>query len=233
MKTWTLFLCSCALTHSIFAQNVPDFKHFTAPGVTGAFYTPWYTLGSTDKGYVFSIGFFLADKGETTPLIMWMPRSGNRSPIEVRSLAAINATVRQLAAGQSPALTTESKINIACKLLSSTIVNKGSGGVRLDPSTENRPEWYISLLRKAGLRESDAAMLNGLVKQAKFTVGDKQWTRSWFEVDSLGSVEKITVTGKVKPLSIQSLQVEAVYDAGRIGVEILKRERILQMQYSQ
>lgn len=70
-------------------------------------------------------------------------------------------------------------------------------------------------------------MLNGLVEQARFTIGDKEWMRSWFEVDSLGSVEKITVTGTVDPSAMKSLQVEAVFEAGRIDVEVLKKERWL------
>ncbi|OIQ85107.1 hypothetical protein GALL_330510 [mine drainage metagenome] len=232
MKTWTLLLCSCVLTHSIFAQNANNFEHFTAPGVTGAFYAPWDPLGPTDKGYVFSIGFFLAGKDETTPLIMWIPKSGNRSPIEVKSLAAINAIARQITAGQSPEAARNITIQIVCRLVSNTMVNMGSGGFILDPNGENKPQSIITRLRKAGLSESDAAMLNGLVEQARFTIGNKQWARSFFEVDSLGSVEKITLTGTVNPPSVKSLQVEAVFDAGRIGVEILKRERRLQMEYS-
>lgn len=232
MKTRTLFLCSCALTHSMLAQNVPDFKHFTAPGVTGAFYAPWSPLGPTDKGYVFSIGFYLTGKEETSPLTLWIPKSGNRTPIEVKSLATINAIARQITAGQSPEAARNTTIEIACRLVSSMVVNKGTGGFTLDPRANDQPKWIIAWLRKAGLSESDAAMLNGLVEQAKFSIGDKQWTRSWFEVDSFGSVEKITVTGVVEPPSVKSLQIETVFGAGTIGVKILKRERMLEMEVS-
>lgn len=206
------------------------FEHFNAPGITGAFHAPWDPLGPTDKGYVFSIGFFLADKEESSPVIMWIPKSGNQTPMEVKSLAGINAVARQITIGQPSELVRKTTIEIACRLVAHTIVNKGSGGFSLDPEADNKPQWIIARLRKAGLSDSDVAMLNGLVEQARFTIKDKEWMRSWFEIDSLGSVEKITVTGTVEPSAMKSLQVEAVFDAGRINVEVLKKERLLRKQ---
>lgn len=232
MKKWIFFLSSCLLTVSATAQNMEKFKHFNAPGITGAFHTPWDPLGPTDKGYIFSIGFYLSGKDESSPVIMWIPKSGNQTPTEVKSIASINAVARQITAGQPPELATKTTIEIARRLVASTIVNKGSGGFSLDPEASNKPQWIIARLRKAGLSESDVAMLNGLVEHTRSTIGDKQWTRIWFEIDSLGSVEKVTVTGTVEPLSVKSLQVETVYGAGRIDVEILKKERSLELDSS-
>jgi hypothetical protein len=207
-------------------------EHFNGPGVMGAFYAPWSPLGPTDKGRIFSIGFYLSEKNESSPQIMWIPKSGGETPIEVKSLASINAVARQITADQPPELARRATIEIARRLVAHAIVNKGSGGFSLDPEASNKPQWIIARLRKAGLSESDVAMLNELVEQARFTIGDKEWLRRWFEVDSLGSVEKITVTGLLEPPSVKSLQVETVFEVGKINVDILKKERALELDGS-
>lgn len=230
MKKWIPFLCSFVVTVSATPQGKKEFEHFNAPGVTGAFHAPWDPLGPTDKGYVFSIGFYLADKDESSPVIIWIPKSGNQTPMEVKSLAGINAVARQLTAGQPSELARKTTIEIACRLVAHAIVNKGSGGFSLDPEAENKPQWIIDRLRNAGLSDGDVAMLSGLAEQARFTIGDKEWMRSWFEIDSMGSVVKITVTGSFEPSTVKSLRVETVFDAGRIDVEVLKKEKLLRKQ---
>lgn len=229
MKKWICLLSSYVLAISATAQNIEKFRHFNAPGIEGAFHSPWDPLGPTDKGYIFSIGFYLCGKAESSPIIVWIPKSGDQTPTEVKSIASINAVARQITADQPAELATKTSIEIACRLVAHTIVNKGSCGFSLDPEAPNKPQWIIARLRKVGLNESDVAMLNGLVAQTRSIIGNNEWMRRWFEIDSLGSVEKVTVMGTVEPPLVKSLQVETVFEAGRIDSEILRKERALQM----
>jgi hypothetical protein len=232
MKNWIFIFCFVLTAASIVAQNPRGFESFRAPGVSGAFCNMQSPLGPTDKGLGFSIGFYLSGDDESSPVVMWIPNSGGQNPKEVRSLGDINAVARQITAGEAPESVTKITIEVARRIVSSTIVNKGSGGFALDPGLVNRPEFIISRLRKAGLAESDVAMVEGLAKQARFEIGEHEWTRIWFEIDSLGSVTKVTARGAVTPPAIKSVQMETVFESGRIDPDILKRERSLQMDVS-
>jgi hypothetical protein len=229
MNKWIYVLPTCVLASSAIAQGAQGFEHFNAPGITGAFHAPWDPLG-TDKGYLFSIGFFMSDKSESSPVVMWIPKSGNHSPMEVKSPASINAVARQITKGQPPNVSRQSTIEIARRLVAHTVINKGAGGFSLDPRSENNPQWIIARLRKVGLSDNDVAMLNGLLAQTRFTIGEKEWVRSWFEIDSWGAVERITVTGVLDPPAMRSLQIEVVAEAGRLDPDVLKKELLLRKQ---
>ena len=232
MNPTILIIGCCLFIIPVFGQALDTFKRFSAPGISGVYRTPWDPFLPTDKGNIFSVGFYLSGNEPSTPIVMWIPHSGDRTPIEIKSLAGINIVAREIAESHPEARVMWATIESARRFIANTIVAKGRGGFSLDPEASNNPKWVFSYLSKAGMGESDLVMLKSLLEQASVKIGEKEWTKCWFEVDSLGSVERITIAGTVSPPAVKSLKVESVFDAGRIDVEILRKARLLQMAAS-
>lgn len=221
-------MCVVVLQNAV-AQGLPSMTG-NAPGVTGTYYHPWSPLGPTDKGFIFAMGLNFSGSDRSGPIVVWIPKSGSRTPTEVRSLSGMNMIARELTAGQSADVVVSMTIQVVCRTISDTAVNKSVAGFALDPNGLEKPNRVLDRLIEAGLDRGDVDLLRGLLQQAGLIIGETEWQRIWFEVDAAGSIEKITAGGPVESVSLRFVTREIIYGAGRIDGETLKKERRLQRE---
>lgn len=102
MNPTIVLLGLCLLAVPEFGQTADISKRLTVPGVVGVFQRAWDPLLPTDRGFIYSVGYYLDGDQKTTPIVVWIPDSGDRTPLEIKSLASINIVAEQIAASRAP-----------------------------------------------------------------------------------------------------------------------------------
>lgn len=220
-----LLFCIC-ITNNY--ADMRDFQRFSAPSVTGAYRDDWAPLGPTEKGHLFSIGFYLMNGSETSPSILWL-KKGETIPIEVDSLSLINLVSNEFETRQDATANYVGRINLCCKLICRSIASRGRTGFALDGVLNPSIDLIFLNLRKAGIPDSDLKMLKGMCGHSSVQQGaiQNEWSRSWLEIDAMGMFERVSVSGRTVPFRVMSVLREIVEPPVNIRSELLVTERLL------
>jgi len=227
MKKITLLLVCLS---GLYGKEISGFEHFKAPGITGGYLDTWSPFGMTDKGFDFSVGFYLEGGSESRPSNFWIDKK-TKIQIEIDSISAINSVLGDVTRDND----SESKglndhaVRMARVFLSIHTARNGRSGLALIFSTREKCDEVITRLRNAGLDEATGKLLTKLAEESilNANVASKEFDAIWYEVDKLGGIEKVTVRGGLEPIKVISVLREAIFDAGKVRQDILKGENIV------
>jgi len=221
------------LADAAFAEDGKGFNNFSAPGVVGAYASEWTPLGITDQGYDFSIGFYLDGDGQSDPLRFWI-KKGAKKGIEIDSIGAVNTVLSEFD-GKQAAISNPKEIShmisLARWLLSTPVLNRGQTGFPLKFEPDRELATAISRLQKMGLDSATCALLLKLGSESAETVklNDNLWYAEWFEVTKMGGIEKASIKGTIEPMAVTNLVRELVFAPGKVKVELLRRENLVDL----
>lgn len=225
--TITLMAASSNAATDNTATNMRTFENFSAPAVSGAYKALWFPVGPTDKGLIYGIGFYLVNGSETTPTVMWLGK-GDAIPMEVKSLAAINDVVHQLTPSNPSETGRLGAIEVICRLIARPLAAKGATGFSLDRQLNRAVTDIIARLKGEGLDNDTVLMLERFEQEARTEIDgqNNRWMRSWYEIDPIGAVERVVVHGVLAPMKTTSVLREAVFEKGKVRVDLLVREKM-------
>ena len=182
-------------------------------------------LGIATSGLSFSVGFKLKDGAWTNPIVFWIGKRGGRQ-IEVNSIDAVNVVLAEAFGGakQQPDVKDEDKaIRWARILLEVPFVVRGPSGLSLAFQDQAIASHIIMRLEKAGLEKKVGTLLLGLSREyvVEKDEGADRWSATWYEVDKLGGVERVTIRGLLKPVVVSSILKESIYPAGTVNPKLM------------
>ena len=207
------------------------FENFKSQEITGAFNSPWSPTGVTDKGLIFSVGFYLKDGSETRPTVLWIGKNQSKV-IEVRSLGSINSVMAQLVSAQDVRRNVNAAIGVACRLIGAPAASHGQTGFVLDREINSSVDEFLKALRSQGLEVKTQLKLEAYLHDRGTEVdrGTGQWRRWWYEVDQGGSIERVSVRGSIEPMKVTTISNELVADSETVPSQMLRVEKLRQPQ---
>lgn len=215
------------LSVRLYGDDFRGFNHFKAPEIVGAYCNDWNPLGVTVEGFNYNVGFYLSGDNESAPENFWISRK-NHAIIEIDSITAVNSVIADAFEGStSKGHSGNQKIAIegARRLLSTQIASGGRTGFALYFSSHQELVRVIARLKSAGLDEPTMNLLLQLGEKSRVTENDaaKAWSASWYEIDRLGGIERVTIQGSLEPVKVVSVLHEVVFGAGKINPDLLRR----------
>ena len=84
----------------------------------------------------------------------------------------------------------------------------------------------ISRLKNAGLDDGTCELLLKLGNERVEAVDSatREWSSSWYEVNRLGGIEKVTIRGTSIPMKLASVLRESVYKDATVRTDLLRRD---------
>ena len=195
--------------------------------VVGTYYNIWHPLGPTDKGFDFTAGFRLQDGNISAPLEFWISKE-THVLLDVDSISSINRVIsdtNRTGPTAADAKAAHFAIETARMLVCEKVKYQGATGIALTMSGRDLTE-IIRRLSDAGLDDNTAKLIGNLGSSIRedVDVATKTWRNEWYEIDSLGGIDKVTVTGSLDPMKVVSILRQAVYGEGTVKPGLLRRE---------
>ena len=207
--------------------DMRTFGKFNAPEITGAFNSRWSPTGVTDKGRIFSVGFYLKDGSETRPTVLWIGKNESKV-IEVRSIGSVNMVLSQLVSPQDAGRNLNAAISIACRLIVVPVASHGQTGFALDREINPNVEQFLSALSSQGLDVKTQGKLEAYLRDGGTEVDRNAglWHRWWYEVDPVGSIDRVSIRGSVVPMKVTNMSNEIVADTDTVPSQMLRVEKL-------
>jgi len=228
-----LSIVTILLATGLHGSDFRGWEHFKAPDIAGGYCADWNTLGLSDKGFDFGVGFYLNGNDESIPVNFWISKKTNIL-IEISSIAAVNNVVTDAFVSQGASEAHGNPwlaIDAVRRLLSTQIASNGRTGLSLYFEHHRDLISVISRLKSAGLDEATTGLLLRLGGECSQTENSatKEWSAIWYEIDKLGGIERVTIRGSLEPVKVVSVLHEAIFDAGKVSPKLLDRSNFFDL----
>lgn len=177
-------------------------------------------------GFGFTAGFRLQDGNESEPVAFWISKDKDVL-LAVDSISSINRVFSETLKSR-PKWPDAKAIHVARLLISEKVRYQGVTGIALTMDRSDLLE-VTRRLSDAGLDDNAVKLIRVLGSSMKEGVDSvsKTWSSEWYEIDSMGGVEKVTVKGSLDPVKVISILHETVYGEGTVKPGLLRRDNFV------